>query len=552
MCGMEKAATDIYTFENLRKGAFTYVDKTAILKALADLSRGKQFFIARPRRFGKSLAVSTLKCLFEGKRGLFKGLAIESEWDWSKKWPVIHLDMGSAQTRTVPELERFWRDMLKDEAKRNGVKFRDDENPAIAFKNLISDLYDRASSEKRKTSAKKGAAATASDEGQVVVLIDEYDKPLLGHLMTPKVTEYKNALKAFYSVLKTLEGKQRFLFITGVSKFSKVSIFSDLNNLDDITLDAVVATLFGYTHEEVRKNFPQCLAALGEKLGKSAEGAFSDIVKWYDGYRFHQNAETVVNPVSLGLAFKKMELSNWWSLTAMPTFLMEFFKVRPIDVSDLSVTEADLAAYEPERIKPVTLLFQTGYLTIRGFEQVGAIRRYVLGFPNLEVESSFLTDLSSVYVGADNSGSANITAQVVNALLSRDPEAFVEAFRQFFAAIPYDLTDRQNEQSWQAIMYVVLRMIGINVGGEVRTHKGRIDLTVETATDAYIIEVKRDSTARKAIEQIQAKEYTDRFRASGKPITLVGIAFSTKRRTISGVKIVKSVTAGGASCATRA
>ena len=164
----------------------------------------------------------------------------------------------------------------------------------------------------------------------------------------------------------------------------------------------------------------------------------------------------------------------------------------------------------------------------------------MLGFPNMEVENSFLTDLSSVYVGTDNSGSANIAAAANKALLARDPEGFVEAVRQFFAAIPYDLTDRQNEQSWQAIMYVVLRVIGINVDGEVRTHKGRIDLTVETATDAYIIEVKRDSTAKKAIEQIQDKSYTDRFRPSGKPITLIGIAFSTKRRTVSGVKIVKN------------
>ena len=537
---MEKAATDIYTFENLRKGGYSYVDKTAILKELADDSRGRQFFIARPRRFGKSLAVSTLKCLFEGKRDLFKGLAIEPLWDWSKKWPVIHLDMGSAQTRTVPELERFWRDMLKDEAKRNGVKFRDDENPSIAFKNLINDLYDLASSARRKTTAKTGAVAAVSDEGQVVVLIDEYDKPILGHLMTPQVTEFKNALKAFYSVLKTLEGKQRFLFITGVSKFSKVSIFSDLNNLKDYTLESVVATLFGYTHDEVRRNFPQSTVALGAKLGKSSSETFNEIVKWYDGYRFAEGAEPVINPVSLGMTLDTMRFANWWSLTAMPTFLMDFFKQRPLDVSDLSVTEADLAAYEPERIKPVTLLFQTGYLTIKNCSQTGGIWRYSLKFPNMEVENSFLVDLSALYIGTDNSGSANIAAEVVNALLARDPEAFVEAFRQFFAAIPYDLTDRQNEQSWQAIMYVVLRVIGLNVGGEVRTHKGRIDLTVETAMDAYIIEVKRDSTAKKAIEQIQAKEYTDRFRPSGKPITLIGIAFSTKRRAVSGVKIVKN------------
>ena len=518
---MEKAATDIYTFKNLRGGGFTYVDKTAILKRLADKSRGTQFFIARPRRFGKSLAVSTLRCLFEGKRELFKGLAIEPEWDWSKKWPVLHLDMGSAQTDTVPELKRIWREMLSNECKRNGIAFCDDENPAIALGRTINDL------------------AAKAEDGQVVVLIDEYDKPLLGKLMTPQVTEFKNALKVFYSVIKTQEEKLRFTFITGVSKFSKVSIFSDLNNLKDYTLNAAVATLFGYTHEEVLKYFPQNLAVLGETLGKDADGAFADIVKWYDGYRFSNDAEPVINPVSLGLTFDSMELGNWWSLTAMPTFLMDFFKARPMDVSDLSVTDADLAAYEPERLKPVTLLFQTGYLTIKGFEQLGGLRRYYLKFPNLEVESSFLTDLSALYIGSDNSGSANIAAEVVKSLRARDPERFVEMFRQFFAAIPYDLTDRQNEQSWQAIMYAVLQLIGVNVGGEVKTHKGRIDLTVETATDAYIIEVKRDSTAKKAIEQIQDKSYTDRFRLSGKPITLIGMAFSTKKRAISSVKIVR-------------
>ena len=518
---MEKAATDIYTFENLRKGGYTYVDKTAILKDLADDSRGRQFFISRPRRFGKSLAVSTLRCLFEGKSNLFKGLAIEPLWDWSKKWPVIHLDMGSAQSESVSELKLIWRSMLSNECARNGIAFRDSEVPSIAFSNVINDL------------------AAVSDEGQVVVLIDEYDKPILGHLMTPQVTEFKNALKAFYSVLKTLESRQRFTFITGVSKFSKVSIFSDLNNLKDYTLESVVATLFGYTHEEVRRNFPQSIAALGEKLGKSPEGTFAEIVKWYDGYRFAEDAGLVINPVSLGMTFDTMRFGNWWSLTAMPTFLMEFFKARPMDVSDLSVTEADLAAYEPEKIKPVTLLFQTGYLTIRNAVQTGGMRRYCLKFPNMEVENSFLTDLSALYIGNDNSGTANIAAEVIQALQRRDPNGFVESFRQFFAAIPYDLTDRQNEQSWQAIMYAVLRVIGINADGEVRTHRGRIDLTVETATDAYIIEVKRDSTAKKAIEQIQAKEYTDRFRLSGKPITLIGMAFSTKRRTISGVKIVK-------------
>ena len=520
---MERAATDIYTFARLREDGFTYVDKTDALYAMASGEVGAQFFIARPRRFGKSLAVSTLKSLFEGKRELFEGLAIEPKWNWSVKWPVLHLDMGSMQARNVAEFRELLVDHLIDRARELGVEGLSGSSPAILFKRLID------------------ALAAKSLDGRMVLLVDEYDKPLLGHLMKPDVTEFRDELKAFYSVIKTLECRQRFAFITGVSKFSKVSIFSDLNNLKDYTFNPVVATLFGYTHEEVKKYFPESIAALGEKLGKTPDGAFADIVKWYDGYRFEENAEPVINPVSLGMTFDEKKLGNWWSLTAMPTFLLDFFKEHPMDVSDLSVTDADLAAYEPEHLKPVTMLFQTGYLTIRGFEQVGGLRRYFLKFPNLEVESSFLTDLSALYIGSDNSGSANIAAEVVKSLYARDPERFVEMFRRFFAAIPYDLTDRQNEQSWQAIMYAVLRLVGVNVGGEVKTGKGRIDLTVETATDAYIIEVKRDSTARKAIEQIQDKSYTDRFRLSGKPITLIGIAFSTKKRNVSSVKIVRDI-----------
>ena len=518
---IEKAATDIYTFENLRKNQYTYVDKTAILKELADDTRGRQFFIARPRRFGKSLAVTTLQSLFEGRRDLFEGLAIEPLWDWSKKWPVLHLDMGSAQFPTIRELHRKWRALLRNECDRNGIPFRDDEIPSIAFENVINDL------------------AAVSDDGQIVLLVDEYDKPLLNKLCTPDVTEFKNALKAFYSVIKTYEGKQRFAFITGVSKFSKVSIFSDLNNLKDYTLHPVAGTLFGFTHEEVRKYYPGKLAELGAKFGHDADWAFDEIVRMYDGYKFHKDAEPVINPVSLGMTFDVLEFGKWWSKTAIPTFLIDFFKTRPLDVSTLEVSDSDMDSFEPEKINPVTLLFQTGYLTIRDVEWNGYFTTYRLGFPNAEVESSFLSELSKLYSGKGSGGDGAIVARIGDTLRARDPEGFVESFKSFFGEIPYDLTDRQNEQSWQAIMYVVMRLIGMNVGGEVRTSKGRIDLAIETATDAYVIEVKRDSTPMKAIAQIREQGYVDKFRLSGKPITLIGIAFSTKKRAVSATKIVR-------------
>ena len=511
---MEKVATDIYTFSRLREEGFTYVDKTEELYAMASGEVGSQFFMARPRRFGKSLAVSTLKCLFEGRRDLFAGLKIEPKWDWSKKWPVLHLDMGSCQTRTVPELHRRWREVLANECVRNGISFRDDENPATAFERVANDLADK------------------SPDGRMVLLVDEYDKPLLGHLMKSDVTEFRDALKAFYSVIKTLESKQRFTFITGVSKFSKVSIFSDLNNLKDYTMHPKTATLFGYTHEEVKKYFPGRIHALAEANGMTDAETFAKIVEWYDGYRFEENAKLVINPVSLGLCFDNGKFSDYWSSTAVPTFLIDILKKRPLDFSSISISDSTLNAYEPDNPQIVTLLYQTGYLTIKDFRQMGASRRYWLKFPNLEIENSFLDYLAGVYVGQDKDVSFNYAFAAGEALYEHDVPKFMKALKSFFIDIPYDMTDRQNEQMWQTIVYVVLRSIGINVNGEVRTHDGRIDLVVDLPNDVYILEMKLDRPAAEAMEQIKGKDYAGKYAMSGKRITLIGISFSAEKRTI--------------------
>ena len=511
---MEKITTDIYTFSQLRKNGFTYVDKTDMLYLMASGEVGKLFFIARPRRFGKSLAISTLESLFQGERELFAGLAIEQKWDWSKKWPVLHLDMGSAQTETVPELHRKWRHMLEDECARNKIPFRDDENPATAFENVINDL------------------AAVSEDGLMALLVDEYDKPLLGHLMKPDVTKFRDALKMFYSVIKTLEKKQRFAFITGVSKFSKVSIFSDLNNLNDWTMDANAATLFGYTHEEVRKFFPGRIHALAEAQGLTDDGAFEEIVKWYDGYRFHHQAPPVINPVSTGKCFQKKEFADYWSETAVPTFLIDMLREHPLDFSTVNIGEAELNAYEPDKPKIVTLLYQTGYLTIKSFRQMGVFRRYELKFPNLEIENSFLENLVGAYVGQDSNRSSGFAFAAGEALYAHDVPRFLKALKSFFTDIPYDMTDRQNEQMWQTICYVVLRSIGINVNGEVKTHDGRMDMVVDLPNDIYIVEFKLDRPAAEAMEQIRGKDYAGKYALSKKRVTLVGISFSSEKRTI--------------------
>ena len=511
---MEKVATDIYTFSELRKKGFTYVDKTDALYAMASGDVGKQFFIVRPRRFGKSLAVSTLKSLFQGEREWFAGLAIEPKWDWSKKWPVLHLDMGSMQAPTVAEFRALHCEHLRRRSIELGVGELTGDIPSILFTNLID------------------ALAAKSPDGQMVLLIDEYDKPLLGHLMKPDVTEFRDALKAFYSVVKTLESKQRFTFLTGVSKFSKVSIFSDLNNLNDWTMNANVAMLFGYTHEEVLRYFPGRIHALAEANGLTDDAAFAKIVEWYDGYKFEENAEPVINPVSLGKCLQDRKFANYWAETAMPTFLIDILKSCPIDFSCVDIEETELGNYEPTDPKGVTLLYQTGYLTIDTFRQRGTSRRYTLRLPNLEVENSFLRDVVGAYTGRDASYTSSYAFTAGDALYDHDVPKFLKALKSFFMDIPYDLTDRQNEQMWQTICYVVLRSIGINVNGEVKTHDGRMDMVVELPKDIYIVEFKLDRPAAEAMEQIKGKEYAGKYALSKKRITLIGISFSAEKRTI--------------------
>ena len=511
---MEKLATDIYTFEKLVRNGFTYVDKTDRLWPLVNLSIGSQFFIARPRRFGKSLTVSVLQALFEGRRELFRGLFIEPLWDWSRKWPVVRLALGSVQPDRAEQLEGLFTNLLDSEARRNGVPLRRGESAPITFFNLIEDL------------------AATSPDGQVVLLVDEYDKPLLRNLNTPAVRAFRDALKAFYSIIKTLEGKQRFTFITGISKFSKVSIFSDLNNLKDRTMELGQATLFGYTPEEVTRFLPGLLHRFAKANGWTDERGLAEIERWYDGYRFHPAAERVINPVSLGCCLESTELRNYWSTTAMTTFLMDTLKAKPLNFAKVDVDESVLGTYEPDRADFTTLLFQTGYLTIVGFQQRGASRRYALDFPNLEVENSFLRQVVPAYTGQETNRANDIQADAVDALYDHEPERFVTALKRLFANVPYDLTDRQNEQMWQAIVYVVLKMVGVAVLAEVKTNEGRIDMTAETPEHCYVIEFKLDTSAAEAIRQIKANHYADKFAGNGKTLTLDGLAFSKESRTI--------------------
>ena len=511
---MEKIATDIYTFARLREDGFTYVDKTDALYAMASGEVGAQFFIARPRRFGKSLAVSTLRALFEGRRELFAGLAIEPKWDWSKKWPVLHLDMGTMQYDTVEELKKSLKDYFGAQAAEHGLTIDYDDALPEIFRGLIRSL------------------AARSADGRCVVLIDEYDKPLLKALNTPDVIRFRDFFKSFYGVVEYEECRQRFTFITGVSKFSKVSIFSDLNNLNDCTMHARAATLFGYTHDEVLKYFPGRIHALGEAQGLTDDEAFSKIVEWYDGYKFHPNAAHVINPVSLGLCFGMNEFANYWSKTAVPTFLIDILKKHPLNFASIGITDDRLEAYEPDSPDITTLLYQTGYLTICGCDNLDGKRMYSLDFPNREVKDSFLSRLLPAYSGLEFAYTESAQFAAAKALYTHDVPKFVKSLKSFFSNISYDLTDRQNEQMWQASVYVVLASIGVPVRAEVTTNDGRIDMVVNLPNDIYIVEFKLDRPAAEAMDQIKGKEYAGKYALSKKRITLIGISFSSEKRTI--------------------
>ena len=514
---MEKIATDTYDFEYVRSKGFTYVDKTGILYPLVDESFGKQFFLARPRRFGKSLLISTLQNLFEGRRDLFEGLAVDSlPWDWSARYPVIKLDMSLCSGETVEEVEAAVAAMLRRESERLGVPLRDEENVRDRFAAFAEDV------------------AETSPTGQFVLLVDEYDKPLTRWVGTQEVLPFQTFLKSFYSVVKATESKQRFCLMTGVSKFSKVSIFSDLNNLKDLTMSPFATTLLGYTHEEVRANFPVRLAALAQALGTDVDGAFGQLVSMYDGYCFDERLVRVFNPVSLGNALTDLRLKPYWFETGTPGWLMSYAKREPIDVDSFTLGDADLGTFEPASPSMPAVLFQTGYLTIKDVWGQGMGTIYDLDFPNEEVSAGFNRWLANAYMrpGTDVSKTSGWAVACQRALHRGDPEGFMEALESFFSSIGYDLTDRLTEQAYQCVAVAILRFIGVYIDAEVTTSRGRIDMVAKAPGHIFVVEMKvasgekaGEAAARAALAQIREHGYAEPYRSANAEVHLLGISF---------------------------
>ena len=511
---MKDITSYVYNFEELIQGNFLYVDKTEYIWQLIRPSSAG-YFLSRPRRFGKSLTVSTLKAVFEGKKELFKGLAIyDKPYDW-KPYPVIHLSFGdyNVVTDAQKELSGYLMAKVKQIAELYSIELTN-ETPGLCFGELVDKLYEK---------------------GSVVILIDEYDKPILDNITNPNISDIQKCLKGFYSVLKDRNAKERFLFVTGVSKFSHVSLFSDLNNLTDISMDARYATMFGYTQDELEANFGDRISALA---GEQDVDAFKEKIKeWYNGYRFEEKAKTVYNPVSLAKFFESGgKFNNYWFATGTPSFLMELTKKTEFDFRSViggdSVPEIAFSAFEIENIDPLALLLQTGYVTIKGTEERFGQTWYFLDFPNTEVTTAFSAYILNSYAGKTQTDGVRFVAEFATNLLNNDLKKLRKAMEVFFAGIPYDVHKKQ-ESTFQGIFFSLFRLLGVYVEAESATNDGRIDAVIQTPKAIYIFEFKLDNDPT-ALEQIKEKEYFKKYLLDKRDIYIIGVNFDSVKGNLVG------------------
>ena len=517
---MKNITSSVYNFEKLRNEGYLYVDKTEFIWKLIN-PVGESYFLSRPRRFGKSLTLSTLKAVFEGKKELFKGLAIyDKPYDW-KKHPIIHLDMNGRDFSTVEKMESRFRQILKEQAKINGIELPETASDTM-FHTLIQMLHDR--------------------DGDVVILLDEYDKPILNNISKPNASDFLTALKVFYSVIKEKSGMLRLAFITGVSKFCHVSLFSDLNNLTDITMDARYATMLGYTQAEFESNFKEQIETVEKTQELNHQDLLAKIKKWYDGFRFEENSETVYNPVSLANFFEKGgKFSNYWFQTGTSTFLLELIMKSNFNYSEMftePVSESFFNAFEITRLKPMVLLFQSGYLTIKKCveEKIPytdqTIRRYYLDFPNLEVERSFNEQLLEYCTAIQSESSPDFLSKLITAVGSGDADGFMKHIQSVFSGIPYPIHIK-NEHYYQTVFYVVCDLLKLMVQAEICTSSGRIDMMVAAGEWIYVIEFKLNKSADQAMRQIENKDYAVKYRKEGKRIMLLGVNFDSDSGNIT-------------------
>ena len=519
----------VQSFKVLRNDRYLYVDKTEYITQLVTSSR--VYFLSRPRRFGKSLFLSTLSAYFLGQKELFKGLYLEkaeeeqaaqenrSAW---QEYPVLYLDFNTGNYAATDDLSINLNNHLCKWEELYGSK-PSEQNFALRFAGIIQRAYQQTGK-------------------QVVILVDEYDKPLLQTMGVNEALneQYRNELKAFYSVIKTCDEYIRFAFLTGVTKFSKISIFSDLNNLRDISLEKHYAGICGITQKELEANFQPEIQVLADEQSLTYQETLTALQQWYDGYCFSPAGEGMYNPFSLLNAFAKERFGSYWFETGTPTFLVNYLKETHYFIPDLDgnieLDEEGLQTYRAVAQDTLPILFQAGYLTIK--EYIKDVRLYRLGFPNNEVRYGFLHNLLPAYSGLPLGDTGKSVWQFVQDIREGKVDSFMERMRSIIAGIPYDNFTEENmklrEQNYQTAVYLVFALMGQFVQTEVHCSTGRADCVVTTADSIYLFEFKLtgNGSAEDALNQIKEKEYAAKYQVDGKKIVLIGSSFDEKTRTI--------------------
>jgi hypothetical protein len=501
----------VQDFEKLRNGDYLYVDKTALLYQL--VSTGSFYFLSRPRRFGKSMLQSTLHAYFEGKKELFEGLAIEKlEKDWIK-YPVFHLDLNLIKRGDPKSL-----DSILDGALCKWEKNYDLTTSENTFGLRFANVIERAKE------------VTGQD---VVILVDEYDKPILEEIDNPDVQErQREVLKQFYGVLKNLDGYIKFALLTGVTKFSKVSVFSGLNNLYDISMDNRFVSICGITDEELDSVFVPYIQRLATVLHRSYDEVREVLRVNYDGYHFCEDSIGIYNPFSLLCTFQSNKIKSYWFETGTPSYLVYLLKRYNFNLEEMATAEVDedvLNSVDSQSKNPLPVIYQSGYLTIKGFEPEFGL--YTLGFPNKEVENGFLKFLLPNYTSIDNTQSASFITNFVKEIRTGKVDDFFKRLSSLFADTPYELV-KDLENHYQNVIFIVAKLMGLYVKAEYHTSEGRIDLVLQTDDYIYVMEFKFDGTAEEALAQINDKNYALPFAIDHRKVVKIGVNFSSKTRNI--------------------
>lgn len=509
---MKKLPIGIQTFSKFISENYLYVDKTQEIYKL--LSEGNEYyFLSRPRRFGKSLLISILKEIFSGNKELFKGLWIYDKLKWQQH-PVIHLDFLGLEYEGREQLTRSLEFLVNQNADTHGIKLTQ-EGYEKRFRELIINL---------------------ARKNRVVILVDEYDKPIIDYVEKKEIKIARanhKVLETFYGVIKGADEYLAFVFITGVSKFSKVSIFSGLNNLRDITMSASFSTLLGYTGDELQQYFGEHLSGMAEKLNIIEKELLQKIRRWYNGYSW-DGENFVYNPLSILNLFSENSFENFWFSTGTPTFLTRLIKNKHRDITqfdNLQVSSYTFDSYDIENIDVASLLFQTGYLTVKEILFKKEKKKYRLSYPNKEVRDSFLTYLFQDYTGKGLEISSQVVERLVDAIDNDDLCRLMETIKTLLASIPYYLISGQQEAYYHTIIYLILRLAGAEIKAEEPTNIGRIDAVMESERIIYIIEFKMGDE-QAALEQIKKMKYPEKYKGGNKRIALVGVGLDARQRNI--------------------